>query len=575
MPADEELNWNFSLQDEISKPVHDMVAALNTMTKALKDAAGELADVEGSVQKTGRGVESAGGSFKDFALTLDATLGIIGKVGGALWDLGSLAGKGIFDFEKEAIGALDFKETTLASLQVLLGSAKEAQEFFQNAAWLGKATPFQTKDVVESYKRLLSAGFSKEEVPIVFQALGDASAMTGFDPQVISRMTHTFAEIMAQGFNGRTMRMALIDAAGSGLSATKMDEELAKQLGVSPDQVQGMVETGGVAGRTAIQAMVNVLRDTAGGGIIGGGMVAQADTFSGIMSTLESTFSDFFLTLDGSASDVKGFGVLKGALMNMREALDTTTPAGKRLQATVVGAFDSMTTSLFGVLNGPDGLAMMETFVTKIATGVEDFGKLAGVGFDAAEAGILSFADALGLTKNSVTGLFDGPLTKEKIDVLRTQLVEMAKEGGTELAKFAKALAEIAGSLDHISATINVIRSVDDYGRNAIIGVRNLGLAFQGKQEGYYLTSTHKQATLDLDGNPLSGTPAMPSDVATQSLAKQPGAPAAMPFHVGGVTVNVYPQGGEPRDHADATADALSRVLEEHSRKMSVQGGSH
>lgn len=578
----ENLNWNFNLMDGVAGPAADMASALAVLSKQFQGMSKTLDVFEQRVRQGGMGLKDVAKEAKESKSAFSGVTAALGEIGLAIQGVRELAGPGLemagwawdqaWDFGKKGLEALAFKETTLASFQTLLGSAKEAQDFFGQAAWLAKATPFQTKDVVEQYQRLLSAGFTKQEVPVVFQMVGDAAALRGFDPQVMNHITNALAHIMSSAPSqmGGALRMLSMDAAGTGFNRGKLNTVLGKAMGVDPESVEGLLSAGKITSRQLVASIIDQMAE-AGGGMTGGRMKALENTWQGITSTLESTFQDFFLTKAGTSDDVKGFQVMKEAAINLRTALDTTQGAGKHLQDAVVGAFSNIATAIFGVGTGPDGLSRMQQLIEKAAIGVDNFGKLASIGFEAAWEGVLAFGDELGLTKDKIGGLFDGPLDGAKLEVLKTQLVEMAKEAGTELAKFAKSLVSIAGSLETISDTINIARTADDYGRNMVLGFRNAGHAIAGgDQEGYYRTDTHRQATLDLDGNPLK-----------KGDAKMDKSPASTPKGAGAVTVQVLVDARGAKDPsavADAAKSGTMSGLQQHSdsmRRVAEQGGVH
>lgn len=444
----ENLNWNFNLFDGIKGPAVEMAGSLDILAKKLTSLSGTMDAFEKRVAASGKGVKEAGKSAKESAGMFSGITAALGEFGWAMEGAKKIAepfmaiGGAVFDaawdFGSKSIEALAFKENTLASFKVLLGSAEEAEKMFSQAAWLGKATPFETKDVVEQYQRLLSAGFTKMEVPIVFQALGDAAAMRGFSPAVMNNIGNALGHIMSNGFNARTEYMLSMDAAGTGFSKERMKKQLAKNLGVDEASIHQMMKDGSITARQGVKAFVDVMAETAGGGITGGGMKAQQNTLSGIMSTLHSTFSDFFLTLEGTADKVKGFGVLKSALINIRSALDTTTVAGRKLQMAVVEAFSTMAESILGPLSGPDGLKSMETLVTRMANAMQTVGAVGSGLFQGMWAAAEGFMDVLGGMDEDFRRLFEGPMTPEKIEAIKKAMVDFGHEAGESLGLLAK-----------------------------------------------------------------------------------------------------------------------------------------
>lgn len=468
----EELNWKFNLADGINGPAAQMAGAIDLLSKKLQSAALAVDAFEKKMNGGGgggggivQGLKVSGEEARKATGLFGGLIESLGGVGLAITgikdiaapfiDLGTFAFETAWDFGKKGVEALQFKENALASFQVLLGSAKEAQEFFSQAAWLGKATPFQTKDVVEQYQRLLSAGFTKQEVPVVFQALGDAAAMRGFDPQVMNHIGNALGHIMSNGFNAGTERMLALDAAGTGFSKERMKNQLAKNLGVDPESVQGMMEAGQVSARQGVKAFIDVMAATAGGGITGGGMKAQQDTFSGILSTISSTYQDFFLTLDETPDKLKGWSTLKGAMMNLRDALDTTKDAGKRMQGAVVEAFSGIATAIFGPLSGPDGLKNMETVILRVSNAIQLVGAIGQGAFEGLWAGGKAFLTTLGLLDSKTTSLFEGPMTPEKMEGIKKAMVDFGTRAGVAMGLFVTDLEKVFGVLDRIFGLVD------------------------------------------------------------------------------------------------------------------------
>ncbi len=514
----ENLNWNFNLMDGVGGPAASMASALDIFSKKLMVAASDMDELHKSMKETEEETERASGGLAEFGLKLSA----IKQIAGPLMEAGRWALDQGWDFEKKSIEALSFKESTMASFETLLGSAKEAQAFFSQAAWLGKVTPFQTKDVVDSYKQLLAAGYSAQEVPVVFQAIGDAAAMKHFDPQVLHNMGFALQHLMSakQSEMGQALMMFSRDAAGSGFQRGKFDTVLAKNLGVDPESVQDLLSSGKVTAKEATVAIIDVLSSTAGGGIVGGGMFRLQDTFAGIMSTLESTFSDFFLTLPGKAEDVGGFNVLKGALMNMREALDTSKDAGKELQRVVVEAFSSITTTLFGTFSGPDGLKNMQHLVRQGAVAFQDLADVVNIGLGGAVSMVTAFLKGIGLMSDSTTELFSGPMTKEELEKNKVAFQEFGRVVGESMAGLVHVLEMLGkawggvkpfftwmsdnpGDLHDIIATIpggGLVNAVTD---RIATNMQESALkeATMAKQPGGAPAGAAPQVTVNINGN--------------------------------------------------------------------------
>jgi tape measure domain-containing protein len=557
----ENLNWNFNLMDGIRGPAAEMAASLEFLTKKLGSASGAVDELEKAMRASKGSSAAASGGLAEFGLQLSA----IKELAGPLMEAGRWALEKGWDFEKKSIEALEFKENTLTSFQVLLGSAKEAQEFFNEAAWLGRATPFQTRDVVAQFQRLLSAGFTKAEVPVVFQAVGDAAAQRGFSTDVMNNITNALSHAMASGGHnmGRVLQMLQFDAAGTGFQRGRFMEILAKNLGINKEGVDALLSSGQVSGREFVKAFIDDMAETAGGGITGGGMKKMENTFRGIMNTLEGTFQEFFFLKPGGADDVKGFVTLKNAMMNVRDALNVTTPAGKALQDSVVGAFDHITKALFGTLEGPDGLANVQHIIQQAAVAFEDLADVADIGLSGMTAMVTSFLQGVGLMHGSAEDLFSGPMSKEELEKNRVAFQEFGKSVG-------EALSGVVTVLQLMKEVWDDVKPFFSWMTDHPAALRMLISAAPGGQALVQVADHLTNKTLERKAKQ-----------AEADMAKTAGAPGS-PYYgppLPPINVNVDASGHpDPKAVGEAAKGGVRSALQEHSdlmRKTAYQAGVH
>jgi tape measure domain-containing protein len=332
--ATETLEWVYSLYDKVSGPA-------------------------GRIQKSLQGIGSTLGG-------LPANIALVQQGLDMLLSGAAQLGRAIVDASQFAVNALAFKESTLASFELMLGTKKAAQDFFDQAKGFGKLTPFETEDVVKSFQNLLQAGFTQQEVPIVFQALGDVAAGKGFDKQVIDRLTLAFGQIRSKGkLMGDDLRQVVEAGVGRGV----IFENIAKQLGIDPKSVDAVMSKGQVSADVAITAMLDSIREKfSGGKELGAGMLAQATTIRGLFSTLASAPMDMFLDIDLENSP--GFKGLKSFLQNLVEALNPDGAAGSRLK----GLIEAVVNDVGGMLGRIDMNALIagfDTFVSIAQTAIE------------------------------------------------------------------------------------------------------------------------------------------------------------------------------------------------------------
>lgn len=341
--ATETLEWVYSLYDKVTGPAGRISKSLQGIHKTLGDMPTNIALVQ-----QGMNVLFAGAV----------------KLGGAVFDAGNFA-----------VNALAFKESTLASFELMLGTKKAAQAFFEQAKGFGKLTPFETSDVVKSFQDLLQAGFTQQEVPIVFQALGDVAAGKGFDKQIIDRLTLAFGQIRSKG---KLMGDDLRQVVEAGVGRGAIFQNIAKQLGIDPKTVDDYMSKGLIKSDVAITAMLDTIRDKfSGGKELGAGMLAQATTIRGLFSTLASAPMDMFLDIDLENSP--GFKGLKAFLGNLVEALNPDNATGSKLKGLIESVVNDVG-SLLGTVSMGD-----------LTTGFAKFVELAGVGLE----GIKAFGDGV------------------------------------------------------------------------------------------------------------------------------------------------------------------------------------
>lgn len=312
----------------------------------------------GRIERSLKGILGAVERFP--SVTAVAKQGLEMLIGGAR-QLGNV----VIDGGKFALGALAFKESTLASFELMLGTKKEAKEFFDLAKGFGKLTPFETEDVVASFQQLLQAGFSKTEVPIVFQALGDVAAGKGFDKQVIDRLTLAFGQIRSKG---KLMGDDLRQVVEAGVGRGAIFEHIAQQLGVDPKSIDDVMSKGRISADVALTAMLDTIRDKfSGGKELGQGMLQQATTIRGLMSTLASAPMDMFLDIDLDSS--KGFKGIKTFMSGLVDALNPDSLNGGRLKNVITDVVDDVG-GLLGSITVEDLTAGFKTLVDLVKVGV-------------------------------------------------------------------------------------------------------------------------------------------------------------------------------------------------------------
>lgn len=355
--ADEKLSWVFELFDRMSGPAKEMADRLGALDQRLGKAMETLNAFDKRTQSASGSILAMGAGLGGWVTALKEVAGLAARVGGFFAST-------FFDLGKQAVDGLAFRESTLASFEMMLGTKKAADELFADATSMARTTPFDTTDVVTAYKTLLTAGFSKQEVPIVFQAVGDQAAAMGMKKEIIGQLALVFGQIKAQG---RVMGNDLIQLSNAGVGRKNLMEQLAKQTGMTVEGARAALSGGAIGADQAMVAILQVIANKSGGGVIGGGMERQSQTIDGLMSNIRSIPSDLLFAFS-KMEDLPGLTAFKGMLSNIITLFDMSGETGKRTLATLERYFNDAFGALFGGLNGPNGMKRMEEGFNKFLT---------------------------------------------------------------------------------------------------------------------------------------------------------------------------------------------------------------
>lgn len=346
MAAGSPLSWVFELIDRMSKPALAVDDALTRVERSLKRADAATKGLSGGLASAAGSAKSFGGGLS--AVALDSFTNLLEKAWTGIKAVGNAFGDTV-------LKSLAFKESTLASFEAILGSKKAAQDLFHEAARIAKLTPFQTQDVVKNYSQLLGAGFKPHEVGVLNQAIGDVSALQGFDQDVFTGIIRQFSEFRAGiPVQMRHWQSVIMHSAGAGIGLPQIGEQLSNVLGLKGGATAGIdaLHAGTVTGEQFMQAFVNAVAQK-GKGKVGTILMAQGETLAGLWSNIQSISTD---TVFAFADNLKGVNALKAAMHTVIDLFDTATPTGKRFLGVVERITDALLSSIFGPLaKGKEG----------------------------------------------------------------------------------------------------------------------------------------------------------------------------------------------------------------------------
>lgn len=410
------LRFIFGLTDNMSGPAGRIISQLRAMT----------AQIERTRLAFNRLYENTKAIR---AATLTMFAGVAGAGAAGLVAVGRLA-----------IGAAAFKENAMAAFTTLVGSKKEAASIFSEALRFAAVTPFDTRQVVEGYQRLLAAGFKRNQIPVVLSAVGDLSSMKGFTQEAVDRITLAVTQIKAKG---RVQGDELIQLAEAGLPLTKFYDVLAKKLNTTVNGVRKLQEAGKINSDLGIWAVLETVRTTLSGGQLGGLMAKTAQNLTGLWSTLKSRPFEIFSEMDKSG----GFLKLKGLIGNLADALDTMTPRGQRFAAALRNAFDTIFSTVFGPLEEATRGGNIDVWIDRLTVGAQKFAQAWRTYFPQ----VIAFVRGLGQGFAAV----GGPIMRFFSGIVKAN--GGGAEGAAKLGEMVGKLLALAAAFSFLLVPINLL----------------------------------------------------------------------------------------------------------------------
>lgn len=288
-----------------------------------KKMEGVFSDITKQIEKDGLSVENV---FKKMALSATAFFGV----------------QQAQEFVKQiALVRGEFQQLEVA-FRVMLGSEKQAVALMNQLVATAAKTPFDLQGVANGAKQLLAFGMESEKINETLVRLGDIAAGLSIP---LGDLVYLFGTTMTQG---RLYMQDFNQFMGRGIPIA---DELAKQFGVTKNQVRGLVEEGKI-GFPQIEKAINAL--TSEGGKFSGLMEEQSKTISGQISNIEDAFASM---LNAIGKDNEG--VINGVLSATGSLIENYETIGK-IVGTLVAVYGTYKAAL-----------IVQAGVTKALTVVE------------------------------------------------------------------------------------------------------------------------------------------------------------------------------------------------------------
>jgi tape measure domain-containing protein len=175
-------------------------------------------------------------------------------------------------------GIASTREANKISFSTLLGGDDNANEFLDSLVDFAAVTPFAYDELTNISKVLLAYGYKQEELLPLLEKVGDTGSALGMNPEDMKYIATALGRMQV---TGKTTMEYLNPLLERGIDVWSY---LSEASGKTKKQVQEMVSKGLVPGEKAAKAIADYM-----GYNYAGNMERQAETYSGLISTLEDS----------------------------------------------------------------------------------------------------------------------------------------------------------------------------------------------------------------------------------------------------------------------------------------------
>ena len=228
------------------------------------------------------------------SVSLTKVLGVIGGV------------TALKNFATELVNVRGQFQQLEIAFSTMLKSKEKADKLMSELVDIAAKTPFDLQGVASSAKQMIAYGSSAENVGDELVMLGNVAAGVGSQ---LSEIAYLYGTLRAQG---RAYAVDIRQFAGRGIP---IYEELAKVLGVTKDEVSGLVKEGKVGFKEVEQAFKNMTSES---GIYYNLMQEQSKSLTGQLSNLGDAWDTMLNEIGKDTQGIASAGIsgLKGLIEN-------------------------------------------------------------------------------------------------------------------------------------------------------------------------------------------------------------------------------------------------------------------
>ncbi|QHB36598.1 tape measure protein [Arthrobacter phage Adolin] len=294
-----------------------------------------------------RSARAFGGSF------LPIMRGMLGTAAGL--GVGLAVGNGI----KTGLKTAAFMEQAMISFETLLGDSGKAKAMLADVSAFAAKTPFELPGLTDNVRALLGAGAAAQSVLPTMTALGDVNAALGGSQENLNSVVRAWTQMMGKG---KVSAEEMLQITEAGIPIWSI---ASKALGKPVGELQKMASEGKL-----LASDVLPLLEAQMGKDYGGSMAKQAQTLSGVWSTVQDTINMALATAIQPLVPIltkilpPAAEMLAGAIMGVSNAIQSFAAAA----GPVVGPiFDSMVNGFRNMFSaGSEGKGAFDGIVNSL-----------------------------------------------------------------------------------------------------------------------------------------------------------------------------------------------------------------
>lgn len=176
----------------------------------------------------------------------------------------------------QGIASYSQREKDLISFETLLGGKENSTKFINDAQKFGQETPFETKDILNTSKKLMTFGYKQEDIIPLMRKIGDAGSALGMSNEDMGWVATSLGRMKVTNKASLEFLNPLLER------GIPVYDYLAKSLHKSKEDVMQMLNDGIIPGAKASEAIAHYM-----GKAFSGNMEKQSKTYAGMMSNLD------------------------------------------------------------------------------------------------------------------------------------------------------------------------------------------------------------------------------------------------------------------------------------------------